>query len=133
MIGKINPGVVDGSLRASGGAGGEWGASGRAVAGAWSSPVRRRMELVVELERGAGRHPKVAAGSSRATSTGTDLVESGADAKPVVQDGLVRVNGEVETRRGRQLHPGDVVELAGVAARVVEASEAAEEPDELPW
>ena len=62
-----------------------------------------------------------------------NLVESGADAKPVVQDGLVRVNGEVETRRGRQLHPGDVVELAGVAARVVEASEAAEEPDELPW
>ena len=62
-----------------------------------------------------------------------NLVESGADAKPVVQDGLVRVNGEVETRRGRQLHPGDVVELAGVAVRVVEASEAAEEPDELPW
>ncbi len=62
-----------------------------------------------------------------------NLVESGADAKPVVQDGLVRVNGEVETRRGRQLHPGDVVELAGVAARVVEASEAAEGADDLPW
>ena len=62
-----------------------------------------------------------------------DLVESGADAKPVVQDGLVRVNGEVETRRGRQLHPGDVVELAGVSARVVSASEAGEDHDDLPW
>lgn len=47
-----------------------------------------------------------------------DLVESGADAKPMLADGLVRVNGEVETRRGRQLHHGDVVELAGRAVRV---------------
>ncbi len=62
-----------------------------------------------------------------------NLVESGADAKPVVQDGLVRVNGEVETRRGRQLRPGDVVELSGVSARVAEASEAAEGADDLPW
>ena len=61
-----------------------------------------------------------------------NLVESGADAKPVVQDGLVRVNDEVETRRGRQLHPGDVVELAGVAARVA-TSEAGEGTDDLPW
>jgi ribosome-associated protein len=62
-----------------------------------------------------------------------NLVESGADAKPVVQDGLVRVNGEVETRRGRQLRPGDVVELAGVAARVAVASEAGDGGDDLPW
>ena len=48
-----------------------------------------------------------------------NLVESGADAKPVVQDGLVTVNGEVETRRGRQLAPGDVVTLGGLSARVV--------------
>ncbi|WP_425490016.1 RNA-binding S4 domain-containing protein [Nocardioides perillae] len=47
-----------------------------------------------------------------------DLVETGAEAKPVVAEGLVRVNGEVETRRGRQLVVGDVVELGGVAARV---------------
>ncbi|MEX0429498.1 RNA-binding S4 domain-containing protein [Nocardioides sp. DS6] len=47
-----------------------------------------------------------------------NLVESGAEAKPVIADGLVRVNGEVETRRGRQLVVGDVVELAGQAARV---------------
>jgi ribosome-associated protein len=47
-----------------------------------------------------------------------DLVDSGADAKPVVQSGAVTVNGEVETRRGRQLHRGDVVALAGEEARV---------------
>ncbi len=47
-----------------------------------------------------------------------DLVDSGADAKPVVQSGAVTVNGEVETRRGRQLHRGDVVAFAGEEARV---------------
>ena len=35
------------------------------------------------------------------------LVESGVDAKFVIQDGLVKVNGEVETRRGKKLVPGD--------------------------
>ena len=47
-----------------------------------------------------------------------DLVDSGADAKPVVQSGEVEVNGEVETRRGRQLHRGDVVALGGQQVRV---------------
>ena len=47
-----------------------------------------------------------------------NLVDSGADAKPVVRSGAVTVNGEVETRRGRQLHRGDVVGLAGEHARV---------------
>jgi len=59
-----------------------------------------------------------------------NLVESGADAKPAVQQGLVQVNGVVETRRGRQLRRGDVVELGGVAARVSDASDAS---DDLPW
>ena len=58
-----------------------------------------------------------------------NLVESGADAKPVIADGLVRVNGEVETRRGRQLRAGDVVSLAGQAARVSDEAT----PDDLPW
>lgn len=58
-----------------------------------------------------------------------NLVESGADAKPVIQDGRVRVNGEVETRRGRQLRLGDVVELGAQAARVSDESAA----DDLPW
>ena len=46
------------------------------------------------------------------------LAESGADARELVQDGAARVNGQVETRRGRQLRPGDVVSLDGEAVRV---------------
>ncbi len=37
------------------------------------------------------------------------LVGSGVDAKMVIQDGLVFVNGEVELQRGKKLYPGDVV------------------------
>ena len=47
-----------------------------------------------------------------------NLIDSGADAKAAIADGQVTVNGEVETRRGRQLRSGDVVEFAGRAARV---------------
>ncbi|MCD5419450.1 RNA-binding S4 domain-containing protein [Rhodococcus pyridinivorans] len=46
------------------------------------------------------------------------LIESGAEAKEVIADGLVSVNGEVEVRRGRQLKVGDVVEITGASARV---------------
>ena len=42
-----------------------------------------------------------------------DLVEAGADVKPLMVQGQVSVNGEVETRRGRQLVKGDVVTLGG--------------------
>ncbi|WP_223164078.1 RNA-binding S4 domain-containing protein [Nocardioides mesophilus] len=47
-----------------------------------------------------------------------DLVDNGADAKPLLVQEQVRVNGEVETRRGRQLVKGDVVSLGGSAVRV---------------
>jgi ribosome-associated protein len=47
-----------------------------------------------------------------------DLVDTGADAKGVLAEGLVRVNGDVETRRGRKLARGDVVEHAGRSVRV---------------
>lgn len=47
-----------------------------------------------------------------------NLIESGAEAKEVLADGLVHVNGELETRRGRQLHTGDVVEIGGVSVEV---------------
>lgn len=40
-------------------------------------------------------------------------VESGADAKDVITDGQVKVNGEVDTRRGRKLYPGDKFEYQG--------------------
>lgn len=46
------------------------------------------------------------------------LIEVGGDAKAVLADGLVSVNGEVEVRRGRQLQVGDVVELGGDEVRV---------------
>jgi ribosome-associated protein len=50
-----------------------------------------------------------------------NLIDSGADAKSVIADGLVTVNGDVETRRGRQLRPGDLVAFAGQSARDAQA------------
>jgi len=41
------------------------------------------------------------------------LVESGVDAKIVIQNGLVKVNGEIDTRRGKKLVDGDIVEFDG--------------------
>jgi ribosome-associated protein len=41
------------------------------------------------------------------------LVDSGGEAKTVLAEGRVTVNGTVETRRGAQLRPGDVVHLPG--------------------
>jgi ribosome-associated protein len=47
-----------------------------------------------------------------------DLVEFGSDAKEVLAEGEVLVNGEPETRRGRHLRIGDVVEFDGQVVRV---------------
>ena len=41
------------------------------------------------------------------------LVSSGGEAKHAIRSGLVQVNGEIETRRGRKLHTGDQVEMSG--------------------
>ncbi len=46
------------------------------------------------------------------------LVESGVEAKEVIQDGLVQVNGEVDTRRGKKLYDGDVVSFDGVEVKI---------------
>lgn len=46
------------------------------------------------------------------------LIDSGSEAKAVIAEGEVTVNGEVDTRRGRQLAVGDVVEVFGRSARV---------------
>ena len=46
------------------------------------------------------------------------LVSSGIDAKFVVQDGQVKVNGEVDTRRGKKLVPGDTLEFDGTIVEV---------------
>ena len=59
-----------------------------------------------------------------------NLVEHGAEAKEVIAAGEVLVNGETDTRRGRQLHLGDVVELRGQAARPVSEEDY---EDNLPW
>ena len=47
------------------------------------------------------------------------LVDSGSDAKFLLAGGEVSVNGEPETRRGRQLRAGDVVALGEASVRVV--------------
>ena len=41
------------------------------------------------------------------------LVDSGVDAKLIIQDGLVKVNGHVELQRGKKLYNGDIVEFKG--------------------
>ena len=47
------------------------------------------------------------------------IAESGGDSKALLAVAGVRVNGVAETRRGRQLHDGDLVEARGERARVV--------------
>jgi ribosome-associated protein len=42
----------------------------------------------------------------------TGVVDDGGEAREAIERGVVSVNGEVETRRGRQLRAGDIVELA---------------------
>jgi ribosome-associated protein len=47
-----------------------------------------------------------------------DLVDSGGEAKALLESDAVTVNGEPETRRGRQLHPGDEVTVGEATVRV---------------
>ena len=53
----------------------------------------------------------------------TGLASSGGVAKVMIGEGAVRVNGEVETRRGRKLRAGDTVGVAGVAVVRVAAAQ----------
>jgi ribosome-associated protein len=46
------------------------------------------------------------------------IADSGAEAKALLAEGAVKVNGEREERRGRQLHPGDEVVVGDEALRV---------------
>lgn len=48
-----------------------------------------------------------------------NMMSSGVDAKMVILDGLVSVNGEVELRRGKKIYPGDVVSFEGESVKVV--------------
>ena len=47
-----------------------------------------------------------------------NLVEDGLEAKLVIQDGLVKVNNQVDIRRGRKLYDGDVVSFDGQELRI---------------
>ena len=47
------------------------------------------------------------------------LVESGVDAKFAIQDELVKVNGQVETQRGKKLYEGDIVEFEGNQIKII--------------
>lgn len=47
------------------------------------------------------------------------LVSNGVDAKIVIQDGEVKLNGEVETRRGKKVYNGDVIEFNGSQVKIV--------------
>lgn len=46
------------------------------------------------------------------------LAQTGGEAKELVQQGAVKVNGQVCTMRGKKLRPGDVAELAGRSVQV---------------
>jgi ribosome-associated protein len=71
-------------------------------------PVRRPVDVPIRDESiRLGQFLKLA-----------DLVELGSDAKELLSGGEVLVNGEPETRRGRQLRVGDVVEYDGRSARI---------------
>lgn len=47
-----------------------------------------------------------------------DFTSSGAEAKIFIQTGKVKVNGEIETRRGKKIYSGDIVEFDGKKAIV---------------
>ncbi len=49
-----------------------------------------------------------------------DAVQTGGHAKLVIQNGEVRVNGEICTQRGKKLHVGDVAEFENVLYEVTE-------------
>lgn len=50
------------------------------------------------------------------------LVESGVDAKLVIQDGYVKVNGQRQTQRGKKLYNGDIVEFEGNQIKITSDS-----------
>ena len=47
------------------------------------------------------------------------IVGSGGEAKNVIKDGLVKVNGSIELARGKKLHKGDIVEAFGEVVKLI--------------
>lgn len=60
-----------------------------------------------------------------------NLAETGGQAREIIAEGLVFVNGEQEMRRGRQLHPGDDVAVRSDGQEVHETVELGE--IDVPW
>ncbi|KXA65765.1 S4 domain protein [Cutibacterium avidum] len=60
-----------------------------------------------------------------------NLADTGGQARELIASGKVTVNGEAETRRGRQLHPGDEVTVTSGGQTVTETVDLTE-PD-VPW
>ena len=52
-----------------------------------------------------------------------DLVSDGVEAKYVISDGLVKVNGEVDTRRGRKVYTGDTISIMAEDVKVLSGKE----------
>ncbi|CAM3078648.1 ribosome-associated protein [Arthrobacter ulcerisalmonis] len=50
-----------------------------------------------------------------------NLVEDGVEAAELIKNGMVKVNGEIDDRRGRQLHHGDTITVNGQTVRVAAA------------
>jgi len=48
------------------------------------------------------------------------LCQTGGEAKNAILDGEVRVNGEIETRRGKKLRPGDIISFNGIEFKIGE-------------
>ena len=47
------------------------------------------------------------------------IVEDGVEAKYAIQDGMVKVNGEVDLRRGRKIYEGDIITFQGEDIKVI--------------
>jgi ribosome-associated protein len=90
-----------------------------AVPGGLSGRACPLAPLEVDLPITLGQFVKVAGFAS-----------TGGDAKRLVTAGLVRLNSRVETRRGRKLSPGDVVESGGMSAQVLDRLSTAEARDD---
>lgn len=71
----------------------------------WKLPKRLRIEGLMEIIKLREDYIKLGQALKAA-----GFVESGVDAKFVIQDGLVKVNGSIEIQRGKKLYDGDTVE-----------------------
>jgi ribosome-associated protein len=48
-----------------------------------------------------------------------NMVQSGGEAKFVIAEGLVRVNGEIETRKRKKIFSGDIIEFEEETIRII--------------